>query len=252
MKLPWRKKRVSRGQAMVEFALVLPLLALLLVMAIDFGRVFFGWVALQNVARVGANYAAQHPTADWGNAADPDRVAYELRMRQDAAAINCTLPGALPTPVFTDANANGITTDLNDYVTVDLDCDFTLLTPLAGNLLGQPLSIAANATFPIRSGIIAGAPVQTSVPTPSPTPTPPAGPTPTPTPTPAPGPVGCLVPQFIGDLHNDTALTNKWTGAGFKANKITIQGGSWATVGSQSQIPGSDLNCNSTQITVGP
>ena len=49
-----REKPVSRGQAMVEFALVLPLLALLLVVAIDFGRVFFGWVSLTNAARVGA------------------------------------------------------------------------------------------------------------------------------------------------------------------------------------------------------
>ena len=47
-----------RGQAMVEFALVLPLLVLLLVMAIDFGRVFFGWVALQNATRIAADYAA--------------------------------------------------------------------------------------------------------------------------------------------------------------------------------------------------
>ena len=30
---------------MVEFALVLPILALLLVLAVDFGRVFFGWVS---------------------------------------------------------------------------------------------------------------------------------------------------------------------------------------------------------------
>ena len=50
-----------RGQALVEFALVLPLLALLLVMALDFGRVFFGWVALQNAARIGANYAGHTP-----------------------------------------------------------------------------------------------------------------------------------------------------------------------------------------------
>ena len=33
---------------MVEFALIMPLLVLLLVMAIDFGRVFFGWVALDD------------------------------------------------------------------------------------------------------------------------------------------------------------------------------------------------------------
>ena len=40
---------------------MLPILALLLVMAVDFGRVFFGWVALQNAARIGADYAASGP-----------------------------------------------------------------------------------------------------------------------------------------------------------------------------------------------
>jgi Flp pilus assembly protein TadG len=54
-------RRVSRGQALVEFALVLPVLALLLVVAIDFGRVFFGWVSLTNAARIGANYAGYTP-----------------------------------------------------------------------------------------------------------------------------------------------------------------------------------------------
>ena len=46
----------TRGQGMVEFALVLPLLVVLLVMAIDFGRVFFQWVGVTNASRIGANY----------------------------------------------------------------------------------------------------------------------------------------------------------------------------------------------------
>ena len=30
-------------------------------MAIDFGRVFFGWVAVTNAARIGANFAGHMP-----------------------------------------------------------------------------------------------------------------------------------------------------------------------------------------------
>ncbi|CAN5198787.1 hypothetical protein BH23CHL9_BH23CHL9_04030 [soil metagenome] len=55
--------RTTRGQGLVELALILPLLLLLLLGAIDFGRVFFGWVAVTNASRVGANYAATHPDA---------------------------------------------------------------------------------------------------------------------------------------------------------------------------------------------
>jgi len=53
--------RSRRGQSLVEFALVLPLLLVLLLMAVDFGRVYFGWVTLTNASRVGANYAAAPP-----------------------------------------------------------------------------------------------------------------------------------------------------------------------------------------------
>ena len=52
---------------MVEFALILPLLALLLIMAIDFGRVFFGWIALQNATRIAADTASQRANA-WPSA----------------------------------------------------------------------------------------------------------------------------------------------------------------------------------------
>ncbi len=58
-----RRRRHRRGQSLVEFALVLPVLMLLLLIGIDFGRVFLGWVTLNNVVRDGANFAALHPTA---------------------------------------------------------------------------------------------------------------------------------------------------------------------------------------------
>ncbi len=75
MRLPSRRKAGqhkdrSRGQSLVEFALVLPMILLLMLIALDFGRVFLGWVALNNSARVAANYAAMNPNA-WG--ADPER-----------------------------------------------------------------------------------------------------------------------------------------------------------------------------------
>ena len=45
-----RRRKRTRGQSVVEFALVVPVLLLLLLIAIDFGRVFLGWVALNNAA----------------------------------------------------------------------------------------------------------------------------------------------------------------------------------------------------------
>ncbi|MGH2463352.1 MAG: TadE/TadG family type IV pilus assembly protein, partial [Candidatus Limnocylindria bacterium] len=48
-----RLPRPTRGQGLVEFAIILPFLMLVLLMAVDFGRVFFGWVGLANASRIG-------------------------------------------------------------------------------------------------------------------------------------------------------------------------------------------------------
>lgn len=237
---------------MVEFALILPVMVLLLVMTIDVGRVFFGWVATTNVARAGASYASQHPDA-WNlpyatstpaNKAIQD--TYLLRMQQDADAINCSLPSPLPPPTFIDADGNGKTNDLNDHVKVRLTCGFTLLTPLAGSLIGNPLVIGAEAIFPIRGGLVNGAPIQTVLISPSPSPSPIATATPAPTPTP------CIVPSFIGDANNLPNLRNKWQVAGFQKNNLTRTPGNWPTVLSQSKNANSDLDCQTTTILVGP
>ena len=53
-----RKK--EEGQAMVEFALVLPLLLVLLFGIIDFGWLFYNKIDVNNASREGARYAAIH------------------------------------------------------------------------------------------------------------------------------------------------------------------------------------------------
>jgi len=49
-----------RGQALVEVALTLPLLLLLILGAMDFGRMFYTKIILTNAAREGANYLARN------------------------------------------------------------------------------------------------------------------------------------------------------------------------------------------------
>jgi len=48
------------AQSLVEFALVLPMLLLLILGAMDFGRMFYAKMVLTNAAREGANYLAFH------------------------------------------------------------------------------------------------------------------------------------------------------------------------------------------------
>jgi len=53
-----------KGQALVEFALILPLLLILVVGALDFGRLFFTKIVITNAAREGAYYLVTHYKED--------------------------------------------------------------------------------------------------------------------------------------------------------------------------------------------
>ncbi|MBI4321026.1 MAG: pilus assembly protein [Chloroflexi bacterium] len=57
-KLFLRLRRNEKGQDMVEFALVAPILLLLVMGIIDFGRVFNAYLVTTHGAREGARYAA--------------------------------------------------------------------------------------------------------------------------------------------------------------------------------------------------
>ena len=102
----------SRGQSLVEFALVLPIIMLLTLAALDFGRIYLGYINIQNMARIAANFAADNPDA-WTEAATP-RSWRPTRTRSSVtqSATNCDLPlvsgtKTAPPPTFTDADGDG-------------------------------------------------------------------------------------------------------------------------------------------------
>lgn len=176
----------ARGQSLVEFAIVVPVLLLVLLFAVDFGRVYLGWVNLNNVARVGANFAALNPSAWQGSGDAALQARYRELMAKDARGINCTLPGTLPPPTFPDSTDRYA---VGKRVRVDLTCSFQLLTPFISNLVGDGagnIPVSASAVFNIRSGAIGDTTVGGNAPPPtaSPSPEPTAAPTPTESPAP--------------------------------------------------------------------
>jgi PKD repeat protein len=149
----------SRGQSVVEFALLFPVVLLVLMVGLDFGRIYLGWINLNNTARIAANFAATNAIAMAGSG--PTHTAAVARYRQlidnDIKAINCTLnPDPVPDPAANPGVLFPGGTDVGQTAHVGIDCDFGVITPIISNILGNAVKVSASADFPIRQGIIAG------------------------------------------------------------------------------------------------
>lgn len=103
------RSRRANGQSLVEFALLLPVLFFFLLATLDFGRVYLGYINLQNLVRIGANFAANDPDA-WSSGDTAAQSNYRQIVLDDAAATNCDLPGnpdVVAPPIFVDQNGDG-------------------------------------------------------------------------------------------------------------------------------------------------
>ena len=192
----------TRGQSLVEFALVLPLLMIVLLFAIDFGRAFYSWVILQNASRLGANYASLNPEL-WETNPTVVPTEYSNLISKDWGAIDCDPPTA---PVFTDSPADtssggqtpDTSFDVGDSVRVTLTCPFRPLTPIISGILGNSIQLVATSEFRIRTGDIAGITNATQIPKPSTTtPSPSASASSSTPPSATPPPCG-VTAQFTG------------------------------------------------------
>lgn len=123
--------RISRqrdrigGQALAEFALVLPLLLLLLMGLIDLGRITFTYIALEDAAQEGAIYAAHEPTDE---SAIIDRVK--------TSSNHGEVVGATVTVTCTTSPAPGT-------VTVTASHDIAILTPIGSEIFGGTFHLSA-------------------------------------------------------------------------------------------------------------
>lgn len=153
-----RVRRHSRGQSLVEFTLILPVLLVLMLITIDFGRVSLGWVNLQQMTRIAANDAANHASA-WGTPGDAaERTRYQKKVLNDAQQINCSLPDVQSdgTPDIPPPQISGTT--LGSHVRVAIDCEFSILTPIISNIVGGTILVSAETIYPVKEGIVATVP----------------------------------------------------------------------------------------------
>ena len=156
------RQRKSRGQSITEFALILPILILAMLIVLDFGRLFFSYVTLNNASRIAANFGATDPGAFTGT---PDTATFNAVVLRETAGLNCKLradsKGNNP-PLPTYPNGTG----LGAMSVETMTCDFNLITPVIGQIVGGKLPISATAQFPVRTGAISNIGGTTNVPPP--------------------------------------------------------------------------------------
>ncbi len=90
-------KRASRGQAMVEFALVAPIFMILLLGIVDLGRAIYGYNGASEAAREIARVASVHPGNPLGSSTE---VQAAIRLQKSL------VPG-ISDPTFHCLNASG-------------------------------------------------------------------------------------------------------------------------------------------------
>jgi len=115
--LKWLKKSQA-GQAMVEMALVLPILLVLVGGIMDFGWLFYNKIALNNAAREGARYAAIHyaPASNWE--ADTINIMNSSYVGVSGASATVYEP-------------------VNSQIQATMSADVPILTGVASTLMGQ-------------------------------------------------------------------------------------------------------------------
>lgn len=142
-----RGRRSGRGQALVEFALVMPIFILLLVAIFDLGRAVFAYNTLTNAAREGARMAIV-------NQYKPSIID---RAKQQTAIVELNDPSV--TVNFYQVNADGTPNTstpcaliaVGCLATVSFEATYQPITPLIGNIIFKNgVTFTASSTLSVE------------------------------------------------------------------------------------------------------
>lgn len=260
-------RRKSSGQALVELAIILVVFALLFGTVLDFGRLFYAQITVENTARAGVLVASRAPTSYTGDcplpAAGANKIGCAIGAESRGSGVSV---GAAEVTVACEymsgaAAACSSTPQPSVRSRVTISKQFTFLMPIMSAILGNSITMTASVTADQESvppdATVLPTPAATPGPTPTPTPTP--GPTPTPTPGPTPTPCAAgfaPMPNLVegataGSTETVAEARQEWLTAGFDKTKFTPGSGSNGNkVTSQNTFPGQCYNVTTATVTV--
>lgn len=118
----------AAGQAIVELALVLPILLILLMGVIDAGRLLFTYIALEDAVQEGAIFSAHEPSP-------PDAIRDRVTSSSNhLEVVNATVPDPVCTP---PSGGNPGT------ISVTASYPVEMLTPVGRQIFGSTITMTA-------------------------------------------------------------------------------------------------------------
>ena len=173
----------SRGQSLVELALILPVFMLFFAAILDLGRIAAAQVAVANAAREGAFQAARTPTdfttASGCPAGGLTNVIFCRIKLESSGGVTIS-----PSDVAVSCSPLDCSPGIGNTVSVVVNGHFQLLTPLMAVFFGgvQNVTISASSVHNIETLPVSGAggPGPTPSDSPSPSPSDSASPSPSP------------------------------------------------------------------------
>jgi Flp pilus assembly protein TadG len=142
---PTIRYRDETGAALVEFALVLPLLLVVLLSVVDFGRAFNHWIDSTHIANVAARYATVNK-----NPGAPGQTLQEY-MRLSAATSELRDGAEVCIEFRRSDGTTNPSPQVGDSVTVTVDSTFSWLDFLVGELGLADTAITGSATMRLES-----------------------------------------------------------------------------------------------------
>lgn len=121
----------NSGQSLVEFALLMPLILLLLMAIIEFGFMFNAYITLTSASREGARLASLSAS----NSAIETRVDL-VANHLDLSEIDVSI-----TPSYRDRG---------DMVTVTVNYDYVMITPIISSVLSPMIDLESETSMRVE------------------------------------------------------------------------------------------------------
>lgn len=129
----FRLRNEQKGQALIELALVLPILLLLLSGIVEMGRMGYAYISVNNAARVGARVASIGGTDE-----------------QIISAIVQSTPALNSEDLIVQISPAPELRRSGDGVTIDVRYQVDLVVPVISGIIPDPFPVTANVTMRVE------------------------------------------------------------------------------------------------------